>query len=66
MITTISEYEIACRQLDELEAKLEKLQSKHSGGEKGYTKAGVRKLIAKLHEELAIYEASIDSTQIES
>jgi hypothetical protein len=33
------------------------LQS-NPGGSKGFTKAGIRKMIARLHEELAIYEGS--------
>jgi hypothetical protein len=28
------------------------------GGVKGFTKAGIRKMIARLHEELALYEGS--------
>ena len=64
MITTIAEYEIACRQLSELEARLEKLQREFPG-KKGYTKAGIRKMIAKMHEQLAFYEASSDSTPVE-
>lgn len=65
MISTVSEYEIALQQLAELESRLAKLQSENAGGKKGYTKAGVRKMIAKIHEELAVYEASSDAAQIE-
>ena len=57
MITTVSEYEIALQQLKELELRLARLQSENAGGKKGYTKAGVRKMIAKIHEELAVHEA---------
>ena len=32
-------------------------------GVKGFTKAGIRKLISRLHEELALYEASEEARQ---
>jgi len=32
------------------------LQQTNPIGSKGFTKAGIRKMIARLHEELAIYE----------
>ena len=32
-------------------------------GAKGFTKAGVRKMIARLHEELAVYEGSEEARQ---
>jgi len=32
------------------------LQRGHPIGEKGFTKAGIRKLIARLNEELAVFE----------
>ena len=65
MISTATEYEIALKQLSDLESRLARLQLENAVGEKGYTKAGVRKMIAKIHEELAVYEASSDSAQIE-
>jgi hypothetical protein len=34
------------------------LQRDHPAPDKGLTKAGVRKMIARLHEELAVYEGS--------
>jgi len=37
---------------------LEALQQSNPIGSKGFTKAGIRKMIARLHEELAIYEGS--------
>jgi len=40
-----------------LEVRLAKLLEENSDGEKGFTKAGVRKMIARLHEELAVFEA---------
>ena len=58
MITTTTEYEQAQAELRDLQVRLEKLQQQHPIGEKGFTKAGIRKLIARLNEELAVYEGS--------
>lgn len=56
MITTATEYEKAQQELADLTARLSQLQTSHPDGEKGLTKAGVRKMIARLHEELAVFE----------
>lgn len=66
MIKSVTEYETALRELEELEERLERLQNEHPGGKKGYTKAGVRKMIARIHEELAVYEASSPEAQLEN
>jgi hypothetical protein len=58
MINSLQEYELAKSELRDLEARLEKLQREHPIPEKGLTKAGIRKMIARLHEELAIFEGS--------
>ena len=58
MITTIVEYEKAQTELLDLQKRLEKLQLQHSIGEKGFVKAGIRKLISRLNEELAVFEGS--------
>ena len=58
MITTTIEYEKAQAELRDLQDRLEHLQRDHPVGEKGFTKAGIRKLIARLNEELAVYEGS--------
>lgn len=58
MITSPTEYETAQAELRDLTARLDRLQQTHPAGSKGFTKAGVRKMIARLHEELAIYEGS--------
>ncbi len=58
MITTTAEYERAEIELIDLQNRLADLQKDHPIGEKGFTKAGIRKLIARLNEELAIYEGS--------
>ena len=58
MITTETEYEKAQAELRDLQDRLEKLQRDHPIGKKGFTKAGIRKLIARINEELAVYEGS--------
>ena len=58
MISEPKQYEKAQAELRHLEEWLARLQSEHPGPEKGLTKAGLRKLIARLHEELAVYEGS--------
>lgn len=58
MITTQTEYDKAQDELRDLQDRLAKLQEEHPVGEKGFTKAGIRKLIARLNEELAVYEGS--------
>jgi len=58
MITNANEYQKAQEELRHLEERLHLLQQSHPMGSKGLTKAGIRKLIARLHEELAVYEGS--------
>lgn len=58
MIATQTEYEKAQEELRDLTARLQELQQSHPAGGKGFTKAGVRKMIARLHEELAVYEGT--------
>ena len=58
MITNAEEYQKAQEELQLLEDKLHRLQQSHPLGAKGFTKAGIRKMIARLHEELALYEGS--------
>jgi len=60
MIANAEEYTKACQELRHLEEWLERLQKEHANGEKGLTKAGVRKMIARLHEELAVYEGTAE------
>ena len=66
MITNPVEYAKTQQELRDLEERLEKLQQSHPVGSKGFTKAGVRKMIARLHEELAVYEGSEEARQTES
>jgi hypothetical protein len=56
MIATTVEYRKAQEELKDLEARLHRLEQSHPAGDKGFTKAGIRKMIARLHEELALYE----------
>lgn len=58
MIANTTEYEKAQAELRDLHTRLESLQREHPVGEKGFTKAGIRKLIAKINEELAVFEGS--------
>ena len=66
MITNPVEYAKTQQELRDLEERLEKLQQSHPVGSKGFTKAGVRKMIARLHEELAVYEGSEEARQTAS
>jgi hypothetical protein len=63
MIASAVEYEKAQQELRLLEQRLERLQKSHPIGSKGFTKAGVRKMIARLHEELAMFEGSEEARQ---
>ena len=63
MISNPTEYEKARDELRTLEGRLEQLQRSHPLGSKGFTKAGIRKMIARLHEELAVYEGSEEVRQ---
>jgi hypothetical protein len=55
---TKAQYHKALEELAELQQWLERLNRESPGAEKGMTKAGIRKLLARLHEELAVYEGS--------
>jgi hypothetical protein len=66
VIATGTEYEKAKEELRSLEDRLNRLQEAHPLGSKGFTKAGIRKMIARLHEELAVYEAREESRDSES
>lgn len=58
MIGNPVEYQKAKDELQHLEQWLAQLQRDHPVPSKGLTKAGIRKMIAKLHEQLAVYEGS--------
>jgi hypothetical protein len=63
MIANHTEYHKAQEEISALEQRLVQLQKTHPIGSKGFTKAGIRKMIARLHEELAVYEGSEESRQ---
>lgn len=63
MIANSVEYQKAQEELHSLENRLERLQESNPIGAKGFTKAGIRKMIARLHEELAIFEGSEEARQ---
>lgn len=58
MICNSTEYQKAQEELRSLEERLERVQQATPTGVKGFTKAGIREMIARLHEELAAYEGS--------
>ncbi len=66
MIANLTEYQKAQEEIRLLEERLERLQQTHPIGSKGFTKAGIRKMIARLHEELAVYEGSEEARQPDS
>ena len=63
MISNSIEYEKAQEEIRALEERLQRLQRANAIGHKGFTKAGIRKMIARLHEELAIYEGDREIQQ---
>ena len=56
MIVNAAEYEKAHSDLRILEQRIRELEQEHPGDDKAFTKAGVRKMIAKINEELAAFE----------
>lgn len=66
MIANAAEYGKAQEELRSLEVRLADLLKSNPQGSKGFTKAGIRKMIARLHEELAVYEGSEEAKQPES
>jgi hypothetical protein len=60
MIASPIEYERAREEIKLLEERLARMEQAHPAGSMGLTKAGIRKLIARLHEELAVYEGTED------
>jgi len=66
MITNTDEYEKAEQELRDLQNRLERLQASHPIGSKGFTKAGIRKMVARLHEELALFEGSEEARESKS
>jgi hypothetical protein len=63
MITNTVEYKKAGEELRDLQQRLELLQQSNPVGTKGFTKAGIHKMIARIHEEMALYEGSEEARQ---
>ena len=63
MIASVSENEKAQEEIRDLEERLARLQAEHPIGSKGFTKAGIRRMIARIHEELAVYDGSEGARQ---
>jgi hypothetical protein len=63
MIATTDEYRKAQDELTHLEQWLTRLQTECPIPAKGLAKAGIRKMIARLHEELAVYEGTCEVQQ---
>jgi hypothetical protein len=64
MISNTIEYAKAQEEIRILEERLQQLQETHPIGSKGFTKAGIRKLIARLQEELALFEGSEEARRL--
>ena len=58
MISNAQEYDKAQEELRHLEDWLARLQRDNPAPTKGLTKAGIRKMISRLHEELAEFEGT--------
>jgi hypothetical protein len=60
MISNPAEYHKALEDLRILEQRIAELEQEHPGDDKAFTKAGVRKMIATINEELAAFvQASV-------
>lgn len=57
-IANATKYQKAQEEIRLLEERLSLWQHSNPIGSKGFTKAGIRKMIARLHEELAVFEGS--------
>ncbi|MBC7854787.1 MAG: hypothetical protein IAF94_15250 [Pirellulaceae bacterium] len=58
MIANAIEYERAQEELQYLEAWLLRLQVESPLPKKGLTRAGVRKMIARIYDEIAVFEGN--------
>ena len=66
MIVTAEQYQKAQDELRHLESWLQRLQKVHPVPAMVLRKAGIRKMIARLHEELAVYEGTQEVEQPET
>jgi hypothetical protein len=60
MIADLTQYEKAKEELEYLEKWLSDLQTESPLPKKGLTRAGIRKMIARIHEELAVFEGELE------
>lgn len=63
MIANATDYQTAHEELHDLEQRLQRVQQAYPVGSKGFTKVGIRKMIARVHEGLAVYEVGEKATQ---
>lgn len=61
VFTNAAEYEKAHSNPRILDQRIADLERDHPVGEKAFTKAGVRKMIAKINEELAVFESRAEA-----
>lgn len=66
MISSDSEYQKAREELEQLTAWLARLEKKEVAKRKGLTAASVRRMIARVHDEIAQYEAGLLSAPPQS
>jgi hypothetical protein len=60
VITNAIEYQKAQDELEHLEGWLKRMEREHPLPDMGLSKAGIRKMIARLHEELGAYEGTLE------
>jgi len=60
LITNAMEYAKAQEELEHMEEWLKRLEREHPLPDRGLSKAGIRKMIARLHEELGEYEGTLE------
>lgn len=66
MIANLTQCQRAQEEIRSLEQRLQRLQQTHPIGSKGFTKAGIRKTVARLHEGLAVFAGSEEARGPES
>jgi hypothetical protein len=66
LISSETEYQKAREELEQLTAWLGRLENKEATERKGLTAASVHRMIARVHEEIAQYEAARASTPRDS
>lgn len=66
MITNAMEYQKAQEELVHLEEWLKRMEREHPLPDMGLSKAGIRKMLSRLHEELGEYEATreVDAARV--